>query len=373
MRNKVLISGWYGPNNFGDEAILEAIIGQLKIEKNIHEKDIVVLSLNKMKTKDLFPNVGVCQQFPNDFKELIKSLITLNFFVTLYHLITAKELYMGGGGFLSDWQSRNFGWLSQLLIVKLFRGRCSLWGVGIGPFNRKFSTKLASFIFNKCVSFSYVRDEVSYNTLVNTLNFKKSVVIRPDPVANMDVTPYLENKGLTNKKDIVFIPAAYFNRDLFDDGMKKYDSLISCYSELIKKVSLEGFNVKVVFFQPKSEFKLKEDIINKVNSKENVNVEYISPLSHREAFRIINNSSGVISFRLHGNIMSYAMKKNFLPIIYHFKAEEFIKVVGCSDIPKIIVGDGVHIRETDIDFHKEWLPNLKIFLEGVKSEDSICN
>lgn len=370
LKKNILISGWYGPNNFGDEAILEAIIGQLKDEKNIEEDRIVVLSLNKIMTKKLFPNIRVCQQFPNDLKELIKSVITLNIFVTLYYLITAKSLFMGGGGFLSDWQSRNFGWLSQLLIVKLFRGKCYLWGVGIGPFNREFSTKLTSLIFNKCVSFAYVRDNVSLNTLLNKLNYNNEVIVRPDPVANMNVAPYVNNKK-SNGKEIIFIPASYFKRSLFEGEQYKYRKLILCYSETIKYLIDSGYNVKVVFFQPKVELELKEDIESELENKNSV--EFVFPESHRDAFKLIDNSIGVISFRLHGNIMSYAMNKKFLPLIYHFKAEEFLQVIKLDTIPKIIIGDGVHIRNTDIEFVDEWLPQIKLFLSGINNENTICN
>ena len=49
MAKKVVISGYYGSDNFGDETILKVLVDKLKEEK----VDITVLSLNPEKTKEL--------------------------------------------------------------------------------------------------------------------------------------------------------------------------------------------------------------------------------------------------------------------------------------------------------------------------------
>ncbi|MCE9850437.1 hypothetical protein LZ626_20395, partial [Aeromonas allosaccharophila] len=76
--------------------------------------------------------------------------------------------------------------------------------------------------------------------------------------------------------------------------------------------------------------------------------------------------------RLHGNIMAYAIEKPFLPIIYHFKSEEFLSMVNKADIEKILVGDGVHLRKTDMSFEDSWQPQIHRFLDGFRDESSIC-
>ena len=48
MAKKVVISGYYGSDNFGDETILKVLVDKLKEEK----VDITVLSLNPEKTKE---------------------------------------------------------------------------------------------------------------------------------------------------------------------------------------------------------------------------------------------------------------------------------------------------------------------------------
>jgi len=360
FKKYTVISGWYGPNNFGDEAILEAIIQELQseTESNI---EIVVLGVKPTKTSELFPDVISRYQFPNDFKQLVKSLITLDLFKTLYVLMRAKKLYVGGGGFLSDWQSRNIGWLGQILFSKLCGASCKLWGVGIGPFNNPIRTKFASLVFRSCIDFAYIRDQVSLDTLKNKLMFTGETRLDADPVAHMDCSKYKSSNGVKNQ--IMFVPAMYFRNKKFGKDTTKWDDLFNCYIKTLNYLDSLSIYVTVVFFQPDSEQELVVKFEEAVE-----NLEYVAVKAHpdhRSALTAISESKGVFSFRLHGNIMAYASKVDFLPIIYHFKTEEFLKMVGLHDIPKIIVGDGVHIRQTKINWDT-WKLEIDKFLVKIK-------
>lgn len=374
IKNKEIniISGWYGPNNFGDEAILEAIIEQLENDEGLNRSSIVVFSLIKSKTKELFPNQKVVKQFPNDIKEFIRSVLTLDLFVTTYYLCRAKRLYVGGGGFLSDWQSNNFGWLLQIIIAKLTGAKCKLWGVGIGPFNRTIPTKLASWCFNNFIDSAYVRDEVSYKELSQKLHFKKDILVKADPVATMTTQGYRRELADDSKR-IVFIPAYYFKNKKFKSETNRWNDLLMNYCKTVKFIVDKGFIVDIVFFQPGVESNLKEEILRKLTEIDcHTGFEFSFLNSHREAFCLMGKSLGVISFRLHGNIMAYAIEKPFLPIIYHFKSEEFLSMVNKADIEKILVGDGVHLRKTDMSFEDSWQPQIHRFLDGFRDESSIC-
>lgn len=360
-----IISGWYGPNNFGDEAILEAILEQLEKDEGLDRNSIVIFSLIKSKTKELFPNQKVVRQFPNDIKEFVKCLLTLDFFVTLYYLFRAKRLYVGGGGFLSDWQSNNFGWLAQIILAKITGATCKLWGVGIGPFNRQFSTRLASWCFKNFIDTAYVRDEVSHKELSQKLNFNKEIIVKADPVATMTTHTY-RVELLESSNRIVFIPAYYFKNKKFKSESGRWNELLKNFCKTVKLTVEQGFLVDIVFFQPASEHDLKNEMqkeLKAIGCENRFEFHFLN--DHREAFQIMGQSRGVISFRLHGNIMAHAIDKPFLPIIYHFKSEEFLTMVGKADIQKILVGDGIHLRKTDMNFEDNWLPQTLGFLKGV--------
>lgn len=360
-----IVSGWYGPNNFGDEAILEAIVEQLETDEGVAKSSIVVFSLKKEITRSLFPDLKVVRQFPNDFKAMIRSILTLDIFVTLYYIIRAKRLYVGGGGFLSDWQSNNIGWLLQILLAKMFGAECKLWGVGIGPFIRGPSTKLASLCFRNFVDLAYVRDEVSHKELSQKLGYPGKIIVKPDPVALMSTKKY-KVSAIDETKRIVFVPAYYFKNKKFNGDVSRWDCLLNNFCSAIKQISKEGFFVDIVFYQPSSEGLLHDELLtalSKMGCNSGFQFHFLN--SHRDAFHLIGKCRGVISFRLHGNIMAYAIGKPFLPIIYHFKSEEFLNMVNKSNIAKILVGDGVHLRKTDLDYKSNWEPEIQRFINGL--------
>lgn len=355
---RIVISGWYGPNNFGDEAILEAIVDQLYSTGLIDEATHVsVLGVRPRKTKELFPDLSSYYQFPNDGRQLLKSIITLDIFKTIYQIVRSEYLFVGGGGFLSDWQSNNIGWLGQIVLGKIFRTKVKLWGVGIGPFIRPFSTQLAAQVFRRCVDEAYVRDKVSENCLRGQLGYQGKIRTEPDPVAGFQVNKYL-HANQAREQHITFIPAEYFKNIRHADSENSWSELYSCFIKAILHIASQGIPVKVLFFQPDAETDLFKAM--QLDTKSEL-VELLSLADHREALKVIARSRGVISFRLHGNIMSYACKTPFLPIIYHFKGLEFLKMVNREAIPKIMVGDGVHL-----EFHKiqwsEWKSSIDEFL-----------
>ena len=83
MAKKVVISGYYGCDNFGDETILKVLVDKLKEEN----ADITVLSLNPEKTKALH-KVKTVKSF-----DLLRVITTI---------MKSDVLISGGGSLLQD-------------------------------------------------------------------------------------------------------------------------------------------------------------------------------------------------------------------------------------------------------------------------------
>ena len=79
---KVLLSGYYGFDNSGDDAILKAIIKDLK--ENESSIDIVVLSKNPEKTREVYK---------------VKAVDRFNL-LEVYRAMKATDLFISGGGSL---------------------------------------------------------------------------------------------------------------------------------------------------------------------------------------------------------------------------------------------------------------------------------
>lgn len=133
---KIVISGWYGNKNIGDEAILASIIEALMRE--IGDVKITVLSDDPVYTSKIH-GVNAVYQLPFGILPLGLAILRGKFLPTIRTLRDADLFILGGGGFLSDWQSWTviLQWLGQVVLSKIFRKKVMLYAVGAGPITTK--------------------------------------------------------------------------------------------------------------------------------------------------------------------------------------------------------------------------------------------
>lgn len=128
MKNvKVLIIGYYGAGNIGDEVLLDATIDLLK---TIYESPSVTVLTND--TVDTKENRQVEAVNRNSYFQVIK-------------IIKGSDIVIGGGGSMLQNVTSNKSliyYLGILNLAKLFRKKVALLGNGIGPIKREFYKKL---------------------------------------------------------------------------------------------------------------------------------------------------------------------------------------------------------------------------------------
>ena len=124
---KVLISGYYGFYNIGDEAILKSIIEALRNEDpNI---DIVVLSNDVEYTKNTYKVNAINRWKLNDiYKELLK----------------CDGFISGGGSLFQDvTSSRSILYYTSIIwLAKFAKKPIFIYAQGIGPIDKKIIEKL---------------------------------------------------------------------------------------------------------------------------------------------------------------------------------------------------------------------------------------
>lgn len=142
-QKKILISGYYGFDNFGDEAILGVLTSKLKELGHF----VTVLSSNPKKTSLLYG---------------VKSIFSFCFIKLLFNLAKTDVLISGGGSLLQDVTSSKslFYYLFVINMALLFRKKVIIFAQGIGPINNKFCAFLTKNTLKKC-SLVTVRDRKS--------------------------------------------------------------------------------------------------------------------------------------------------------------------------------------------------------------------
>ena len=179
MGEYVVISGYYGFDNLGDEAILYSIIKLLKSKKS--DLKIIVLSQNPEITASRY---GVKSIYRYDLVEIIKVLKKSSLFIS------------GGGSLLQDVTGiRSVPYyLGLVFLANIFGNKTVYYAQGIGPLKRKISKNVVKWVSNS-VDLITVRDRDSAELLqkigVNNKLIKETV----DPVYALDLFNEKENEN----------------------------------------------------------------------------------------------------------------------------------------------------------------------------------
>lgn len=183
----VILLGWYGSANIGDETVMEATVGALRSRgiRNIH-----VLSTNPAQTSR---KLGVTSSRRN---------LGLG---TLRAMRGADALVLGGGGLIQDGTSVYNLPLYALFIAvaRLFRLRVICWGLGVEPIWTRLGKWLARYIVSSSQHFS-VRDSGSRHLLRVAGAPIERVRVTADPAFLIPV-PMHEANAIDASPNIVFV------------------------------------------------------------------------------------------------------------------------------------------------------------------------
>lgn len=164
-RSRIVLLGWYGSDNTGDEAVLEAIVSALKAHGI---SDLHALSIDPQKTS---LRLGIASS-PRNFANSR----------TLRALWGAQALVLGGGGLIQDRTSvYNLPiYAFYVLIARLLGLKVIGWGLGVEPLDTLLGKLLARFICRSSIHFS-VRDEASKRLLARAGVPYSRVAVSADP------------------------------------------------------------------------------------------------------------------------------------------------------------------------------------------------
>lgn len=170
VRYGVLICGAYGFGNAGDDAILEAIIGEMRrIDPNL---PITVLSRRPKETRRLY---GVNAEHSFNLPRM-------------HRLMRGCQLYLNGGGnLMQDVTSRYSLWYYLYTIAAAKKRGCSvqMYGCGIGPIIYRKDQELAARIINQNVDIITLREPDSLETLEDFGVTEPEIILASDPALTL--------------------------------------------------------------------------------------------------------------------------------------------------------------------------------------------
>lgn len=315
---QIMISGYYGFKNIGDEAILASMVKNIKTK--IPKAEIIVLTQNPLETSSNFQVKTINRMH---WVEILKCFVHTDIFIS------------GGGGLLQDSTGRGwsiFYYLVLILVAKIYRIPVMIYAQGIGPVNRKFNKMLIKWILNK-IDLITVRDKQS-KELLKKLEVKNSLVH-----INADPSFLLEKKNI----DAVLVNIPRLKKIIYGNNQPLVGISVRNYKE-----SSEGFKnkfariadnlireqkAKIIFipFNAREDLSLSVEIMELMENKEQV---YIlkKQFKPEELLTLISKLSFMLGVRLHSIIFASMVNIPFVAFNYDPKVKYFVDSLDLSEL-----------------------------------------
>lgn len=170
---RLVLSGYYGFDNSGDEAVLQSILYALKeqgTEQGIHIEPIV-LSGNPEQTSRMYGVKAYHRMRPAQLLRAIRE---------------SDGLISGGGSLLQDATSAKTipYYLAVLKLAQWLGKPTFIYSQGIGPVNRRMFDSWIRDVFTRCRYIS-VRDVESADLLTSMRLPRERIEVVPDPVMGL--------------------------------------------------------------------------------------------------------------------------------------------------------------------------------------------
>ncbi len=370
--SKILISGYYGFQNLGDEAILAAIVGRIK--KLDSKIEITVLSQNPGVTSS---RLGVRSVFRNSPVTLLKEL-------------ASTELLISGGGSLLQDDTSSKSIIYYLLIIfvaKILRKKVMIYSQGIGPIHIEKNRKLTRFVL-QYVNIITVREPFSKNDLIGLGILEDRIIVTTDPVIGLErgnakdgiaflyarisgetdikfieetVTPVigvderipLIQSKMRMKTDRKIIGVSVRTKDFIDPRV--WDEFIL----FIKHSVLDYHIVLLPFYQ-----EMDVEIAKKIKEEVPEVILFDSNLKILEMMDVISAIDIMVATRLHALIFSTVCETPMIAISYDPKIDYFMKSVGLQALCSVnnittkllqeecekVISDSIEIKKSLIEF-----------------------
>lgn len=302
---QILISGYYGFNNIGDESILSAVVENLR--GKLDDIEITVLSQNPEFTAQKY---GVQSVNRKSAKEIFKAMKRCDLLIS------------GGGSLLQDVTSKKsilyylmIMWLAFFLRKKVF-----IYSQGIGPIISKFNRRLTVFTLKKAHGI-VVRDEASKELLIEIGLKGEAIIVTADPVLRVkkaDISigrEILQKEGFAADPNRLTVGLAIRERKINSNFV---DEICISIQRLVNEYQAQ---IVLIPFHFSEDMAVIEEIEKRLGDD-------VCCIKHKyltnEMLSIIGNMDILVGVRLHALIHAAIMGVPMIAVSYDPKINSFM-------------------------------------------------
>ncbi|MBR0598921.1 polysaccharide pyruvyl transferase CsaB [Sinanaerobacter chloroacetimidivorans] len=302
---KILISGYYGFNNIGDESILRAVIDNLR--GKLDQIEITVLSQNPEFTSQKY---GVNSVNRKSVKDILRAMKSCDLLIS------------GGGSLLQDVTSKKsiLYYLMMMWLAQLFGKKFFIYSQGIGPILSKLNRHLTAATLKKA-SGIVVRDEASKELLIEIGIPSDRIIVTADPVLRVkkaDLTigqEILKKEGFVKDETRMMVGWAIREKKIKSNFV---DEICISIQRLVSEYQAQ---IVLIPFHFSEDMAVIEEIESRLGND-------VCCIKHKylteEMLSIIGNMDILVGVRLHALIHAAIMDVPMIAISYDPKINSFM-------------------------------------------------
>ncbi|MBQ8003880.1 MAG: polysaccharide pyruvyl transferase CsaB, partial [Oscillospiraceae bacterium] len=307
-RTQVTVCGSYGRGNAGDDAILKAVIREIREVSPCSE--ICVMSKNPAETKKRYR---------------VRSIYTFNIF-RMFNAFLHSHLYINGGGSLiqDSTSSRSlYFYLLTLASAHLCGCKVMMYGCGIGPVRKKKNRALAARVIDKNADCITLRDPDSFDELSKMGVTRPSMKLAADPTLGISpadsqkIRAVLQSEGINHDDSYLCL------------CMRNWKNIEAVLDEIADAADYaakkHGLKIALIPMERKKDLPIAERLCEKISSPSTVvRGEY----DVHTVIGILSEMRVIMAMRLHALVFGAGQGVATIGIAYDHKVTGFMNYIG---------------------------------------------
>jgi polysaccharide pyruvyl transferase CsaB len=358
---KIALSGYYGFDNSGDEAVLQSILFALEEqsrEQGLHIEPIV-LSANPEKTSAMYGVKSYHRMKPGSLLRALRE---------------ADGLISGGGSLLQDaTSSKTIPYYLAVLKIAQWLGKPTfIYSQGIGPVSRRMFDGWIRSVFKRCAYVS-VRDTESAELLGSMRLPRERISVVPDPVMGLPLRGSVVTGTVGGAAGVapdssavrtVGVSVRFWNEDR---------SELEALSRSLQVLLAADTNVRLRFlpFHLPSDEVASQFVIDRLGDHGS-RVEMVRGIAHpQDMLAQVADCDLLIGMRLHSLIYAASQFVPMVGISYDPKIDQFLHRLGMKAAASTARFDAQGFTEEALgllDAREQWAASSRAAIEQLKAQ-----
>lgn len=353
----MVLSGYYGFDNSGDDALLKAVIDNVRKEKP--DTKILVLSKKPKETME---------------EHNVYSINRYDFFAIIQYLKRARLFVYGGGSLIQDITSTQslIYYTFLLKFAKHYGLKLMVYGNGIGPITKKHNISRAKKALSICDYISLREPESLEEVKRLGVNLDKvSVKLSVDPVFTIEVETGKDMKKVFDNENID-VSKAYF---AVSCRTWRYNDVnfTTKMAKIIDEKSIKYNLIPIYVPMHPNDYSILKEIISK-SDVEHVLLSKVYDVG--QLMSIISITKFTMSMRLHTLIYAVSTGVPIIGLVYDPKVKFFVKYaneetyVDTSDLDEHALGNMIDYIQNNYHIIRERILKESVRLKALSGEDA---